>query len=48
MPPLMAPQPTWKQEARPEPAAEKPAETQPVESPAPDAKEVKPDEGSQS
>ncbi len=51
MPPLMAPQPTWKQEARPEPTVEakpaetKAAETQPVESPAPD---VKPGEGSES
>ena len=54
MPPLMAPQPTWKQEARPEPAVETKDRRRPPSSqtgtprarePAP---EVKPDEGSQS
>ncbi len=38
MPPLMAPQPSWKQEARTEPAPE----SKPAESPAPD---TKPEEG---
>jgi small subunit ribosomal protein S3 len=42
MPPLMAPQPSWKQEARTEPAPAPAPESKPAESPAP---ETKPEEG---